>query len=214
MNRSTLKQLVALAGLAMVAAPMVAQLSAVAAPAGFMAHKDSKGNVYVGGSPNSEVQVTLSGLEQTRNLKVNACGLAIIKNSSTKPLPASFKVGLNTITPASLPTQLLPKCGTNGQLEESRTANFKTSIGDVVFVGATPNGTIQMTLTDSKIQKVRTNLCGIGRITNSQTKPFASSVIFAPPGDSAKSYGSIPVKLPYLCSKDGTTYAPMVSGGS
>lgn len=203
-----LKQLAALAGLAMVAAPMMAQLAS-AAPAGFMTHKDSKGAVYFGGTPNAELSVTVAGQSKTKYVRANACGLIVIKNSTTSPLPASFTVGSDSITVASLPTQLLPKCDVStGQLEEARTVNFKTAYGDVVVVDQ-PNASLAMVYPSTSIKKVRMNACGFGKVSNSTTNPFGASVTFTPFGGSALTYSAIDTKPAWICSKDGTTYAPM-----
>lgn len=214
MNRKKLKQLVALAGLSMVAAPMMAQLGAIAAPTGFMTHKDSmKGDVYFGGTPNAELSVMVGGVEGKRNLTASACGIATLKPSTTRPIPATFKIGVNTITVANLPTQLLPKCLTNGQLEESRTQNFKTSDGTVVIVGQAPSASITMTYDDTIGRKVKMNACGFGKLTNSSTSPFAAAVTFTPAGGSMLTYGAIAAQYPWLC-REGVTYKPVVSSGS
>ena len=46
-----IKKFAALTNLTMIAAPLVVQLGAVAAPVGFATHKDLKGAVYLGGTP-------------------------------------------------------------------------------------------------------------------------------------------------------------------
>jgi hypothetical protein len=201
------KQFLALSGLAMTAAPLVMQLGAIAMPAGFQTHKDAKGAVYLGGSPNSEITVTIGGVEASRNLTASACGTAVIKNSTTRPVPSMFKIGTNIINVANLPTQLLPKCLATGQLEEARTANFKTSAGDVVIVGQSPSASIAMTFNEEKAKKVKINACGWGRISNSSTKPFTSTATF-----DSTAYNDIPTQTVWLC-RDGITYKP-VSGGS
>ena len=206
-----LRQFAALSGLSMIAAPMVASL-AMAAPSWFSTHKDSKGAVYFGGSPSSELSVTVGGLTKTKNLKANACGLALVKGSTTTPAPTSFTIGANTINASTLPTQILPKCSTAGVLEEARTSNFKTSDGTVVVVGQTANSSIVMSYLASAIKKVKLNACGFGKISNSTTKPFASTTTFMPAGGSTLSYSSISTKAPYLCSKDGVTYQPQSLG--
>ncbi len=201
------RKFLALAGLTLATAPTL-MASAIAAPTGFMIHKDSKGAVYFGGANNGTVTVMVGNLPQTKNLKVNACGIATIRPSTTRPVPASFLVGTSSITPASLPTQLLPKCNTTtGALEESRTANFKTAEGAVVLVGLTPNGSAVMTYTGEKERTVKLNACGFGRINNSTTKPFATNTTFTPAGGSALTYSAIPTKSPFLCKND-VTYSP------
>jgi hypothetical protein len=206
------RQITASAGLGMVVAPMIAS-AVMAAPAGFSVHRDTKGNVYFPGSDNGELQVTISGLPQTKNLTANACGIAIYKNSATKPVPSLFKLGTVAIASSSLPTQLLPKCLPSGQLEEARSSNFKTSAGDVVLVGLTPNASVQAVFDGSKIRKVKMNACGWGRISNSSTSPFSLDATFTPMGGSSSTYGDILNKTPWIC-KDGVTYQPIVGSGS
>ena len=110
--------------------------SAQAAPFGSNGHlvkvADATGGtftLFVGGV-SGEVQITLTQAEKTRATTANSCGLAIFK-PSTSWNPANIK----SVDVASLPTQLLPPCA-NGALAEPRTANFKTSSGEVVLVGA------------------------------------------------------------------------------
>ena len=206
------KQLSALAGLSMVTAPMMASIS-MAAPSGFSTHKDSKGAVYFGGVNSGEVIVSEGNVPKTKNLKVNACGQILVKGSTTSPIPATFTVGSTTITVANLPTQINPKCNTTtGALEEARTADFKTSDGTVVLVGKTANSSVVMNYLASVSKKVKMNACGFGKISNSTTKPFAADATFTPAGGSSMTYSSIPVKAPYICGKDGTTYAPQAAG--
>lgn len=205
-----LKKLSALVGLVVLTAPMFASL-ANAGTVSFTTYKDAKGAVYYSGTANSEVNVTIGGLPKTKNLKSNACGLSIVKNSLTSPLPASFTIGANTVTVASLSTQILPKCSTAGVLEEARTANFKTAAGDVVIVGQTPNASIAMTYLSSSLKKVKMNSCGFGKISNSTTKPFGADMTFMD-GSNTLTYSSISTKPAHICGKDGTVYAPILSG--
>lgn len=201
-----LRQFLALAGLTVITAPMMATLAS-ANTVSFQTYKDSKGAVYYSGASNGEVNVTIGGLPKTKNIKSNACGLSVLKYSMTSPTPASFTIGANTITTATLPTQILPKCSTAGVLEEARTANFRTAAGDVVVVGQTPNASIAMTYLSDVIKKVKMNACGFGKISNSTTKPFTSNVTF-----NSAAYSSISTKPAHICGKDGTVYAPIVSG--
>ena len=201
-----LRQFLALVGLTVVTAPLMASLAS-AGTVSFTTYKDTKGAVYYSGTANGEVPVTIGGLSKTKNIKSNACGLSILRYSMTSPTPASFTIGANTVTTASLPTQILPKCSTAGVLEEARTANFKTSGGDVVIVGQTPNASIAMIYQSDVIKKVKMNACGFGKISNSTTKPFTSNVTF-----NSSSYSSLSVKPAHICGKDGTVYAPILSG--
>ncbi len=197
-----LNKFFALAGLVFAIAPTALMGSAQAQIAGFMPHKDAKGAVYFTGAPNSELTVMLGGLNQTRSVTANACGLLTIRPSATRPIPASFMIGTSTITPANLPTQLLPKCGTNGQLEEARTANFKTSEGAVIVVGQTPSASVQMSFEGGKERKVKINACGFGKINNSSTNPFTANASFTPAGGSALTYGSLTVPTRCATSAD------------
>jgi hypothetical protein len=201
-----LKKFAALAGLPMVTVPTMLASIATAQSASFLPFKDAKGDVYMSGTSNSEKIVTISGLTQTRNLTANACGVAVLRSSLSRPIPTSFLIGGTTITPTSLPTQLLPKCLASGQLEEARTANFKTADGTVVLVGQTPSATVQISYAASKDRKVKTNACAIGRIGNSSTNPFTAAMSFTIDGTTI-GYGDLPVNTPWYC-RNGTTYQP------
>jgi hypothetical protein len=203
------RKFLAAASLVLAIAPTALMGSASAQIAGFTPHKDSKGAVYFTGAPNSELTVTMGGLNQTRNISANACGVATIKPSATRPIPAQFMIGTNTVAVASLPTQLLPKCLASGQLEEARTSNFKTADGTVVVVGQTPSASVQMSFLGGRERKVKMNACGFGKINNSSTNPFTADASFTPTGGSAITYGSLAEKAPYLC-RDNITYMPMI----
>jgi hypothetical protein len=188
--------------------PFVA--TAIATPAGFTTHKDAKGSVYVGGTANSELIVVIGGVAKTKNLTANACGVAVFKGSLTSPIPTTFSIGSNTITPATLPTLLLPRCLTTGQLEEARPSNFKTADGAVVIVGQPASAQVVANYEAADNKKVKINACGFGKINNSSTKPFSANSTFLPTGaTTALSYNSLPSQAPWLC-KDNVTYRPVI----
>ena len=135
-----------------------------------------------GEPPNTDLSVAVGGLEATRNLTASACGVATIRPSLSRPIPATFKIGAKTINTANLPTQLLPKCLPSGQLEEARTADFKTAEGAVVIVGQAPSAAIVMSFADTKERKVKMNACGWGKISNPTANPFTGATSFRPFG--------------------------------
>ncbi len=63
--------------------------------------------VIVGKTPGAAVTVTLPS-PTTRSITTNGCGFAVLKDTSSSPLPASFMVGTTTYTVASLPNAGAP----------------------------------------------------------------------------------------------------------
>ena len=208
-----LKKLTVLTGaVSLTLLPLVS--TAIAAPSGFMTHKDDKGNIWFGGPTNSTVAVTIGNTERTRNLKADACGLIVLRGTTAVPLPTLFNVAGSPVNPATLPQQLLPKCSATGTLEEARSANFKTADGKIVIV-STPNATPAMTWLADLTRNIKTNACGFGKLANSTTKPFSGSAVITIGSDVPATYSNIAVQPTWKCdSKTGTTYKPLVSFGS
>ncbi|MGI0494303.1 hypothetical protein ACN4EG_21155 [Alkalinema pantanalense CENA528] len=192
--------------------PLASAVQVNAQPTGFTNHKDDKGNIYVGGANNGEVTIAITDAPKTKSLSVNACGVAIWRNSSTAAVPDSFTVNGSTINKASLPSALLPKCLATGQLEESRSSNFITPDGAVVLVGLTPSSSVKADYLAAVNKVVKTNACGFGKLSNSTTKPFTASQTFDL-GSGPVSFSSIPTAPAWLC-RDNITYKPIVSSGS
>lgn len=120
-------------------------------------------DVIISAPSGSQVSVGLGSALKNRSALAGACGEVKV-NPGTTP-PATITVGTKTITIANLPTQLLPKC-VNGQFEESRTADFKTSTGQIVVVGLTPNQSVTVGVPTSTVRKVTINGCGFGTLKN------------------------------------------------
>jgi hypothetical protein len=153
------------------AAIATVSLFAIAAPVMAIptSFKDTAGNIYVmGQTPSAPVEMTYLGQLTSRNLTANGCGLAIMRPSSSNPTPPSFTYNGSTITVGSLPTQLLPGC-TNGVLQEARSANFKTSSGEVVLVGAAANAQVQISVPRDRVRRSTSNACGFVRFATSQS---------------------------------------------
>jgi hypothetical protein len=120
-------------------------------------------DVIISATAGSQVSVGLGSAVKSRAALVGLCGEVKV-NPGTTP-PATLTVGTKTITIANLPTQLLPKC-VNGQFEEARTADFKTSTGQIVVVGLTPNQSVTVGIPTATTRKVTINACGFGTLKN------------------------------------------------
>ncbi len=137
----------------------------------FKTVKDGKPTVYIGSrTANAEVTLYLSGVQRSRNVTANDCGLIVIKNSDAAPLSSLQSVGGQAVNLATLPTQLLPRC-TNGVLEEARTANFKTGGGDLVVV-ATARASLPAVYKGDATRKVKANACGFVVLRGTSTQPI------------------------------------------
>lgn len=170
--------------------------------------KDASNNVYLmGQSPSADVELQYQGLTATRDLKANACGLASLRGTLTNPLPTAFTVSGVSVSVASLPTQLKPSCLTSGQLEEPRTANFKTAAGEVVIV-ASSNATVSISYDTNKIRKAKANACGFARWSTSQTYPNAGSQLVSFGGGSATQISALPMPGGLPVCRLSTLYIP------
>lgn len=137
--------------------------SAYAIPYGTNTVYRSGTDVIISANAGSQVSVELGSTVKNRAALVGLCGEVKV-NPGTTP-PETLTVGTKTITTASLPTQLLPKC-VNGQFEESRAADFKTSTGQIVVVGLTPNQSVTVGIPTPTTRKVTINDCGFGALKN------------------------------------------------
>jgi hypothetical protein len=209
MKSRYVKKLGAIASTAVVtflAFPAMAPAMAAGIPSGLF--RDASNNVYLmGQSPAAAVELQYEGLTASRDLKANACGLASLRGTLTTPLPTSFTVSGVVVNVASLPTQLKPGCLTTGQLEEARTANFKTAAGEVVIV-ASSNAIVSISYDANKIRKAKANTCGFARWSTSQTYPNTGSQLVSFSGGSSTQISDLPMPggLP-VCRLD-TLYVP------
>lgn len=121
-----------------------------------------KSFIFTGLTPNQTHSVKIMGWPRDRNLTPNACGLTIVKPSSSGGviLQLAFPSS-SSISVASLPLQSLPVCS-SGQLSEPRTANFKTPEGSVVLVGQSA-GSVR--LIEDITKSVKSNACGNARLS-------------------------------------------------
>lgn len=124
-------------------------------------------------TPGERLTITYPAATTTRRVTANACGLVVIRDSSTNPLTNLQTVDGTAINQAALPTQLLPRC-VDGVLEEARTANFKTGTGDVVIV-KTPNTVYEAVYRGGRIRNVTANACGFAAINESDSYSWASN---------------------------------------
>jgi hypothetical protein len=195
---------------AIAATAAIALTSALPATAGIPTglFRDSTNNIYLmGQTVGASIELTYEGLTASRDLKANACGLASLRGTLANPLPTEFTANGVTVNVASLPTQLKPGCITaTGQLEEARTANFKTAAGEVVIV-ASPNGTVPITYAATKVRKATVNACGVARWSVTQSYTNLGSQVVSNGGSSTQiSALSAPGGSP-VC-RTGTLYVP------
>ena len=187
-----------------------------AAPPGWTDHKDSAGNVYLGGTaPNGEIVLNLGNMSIKKSVRANQCGLAVIRTSATSPLPATFNIGATPVTVSSLTQRILPKCAlVNGtyQLEEARTSTFKTIEGNVVAIAA-PNATVEYTATGTVQKRLRANTCGFAKVSNSLSNPIPNTATFqaasgATGFSTATTFSSISTQTAWKCSQ-GSAFKPV-----
>ena len=113
------------------------------------------------------ISVNFTGATTTRRVTANACGLIVLRDSSSRALSDLASVDGTAIDQATLPTQLLPRC-VDGSLEEARTADFKTGAGEVVIV-KTPNTVYEAVYNGGRTRNVTINACGFGLVTSTST---------------------------------------------
>ncbi|UBF27490.1 hypothetical protein K9N68_05985 [Kovacikia minuta CCNUW1] len=202
MNKTLVRRAAAALGLIVAIAPTLAQ----AAPASYAPFKDSEGNIWISGTPNTETIVTFGSVEKMKDVKADACGLVKLTPSTSVPLTSPFRVDGTTINPATLSTDILPKC-TNGTLEQSRPSNFKTSDGKIYVVGKTAGSYYKLAYNVPVEKRVKANACGIGRIASSASIPFTSTTQFAVGVNDPITYGNLSTSEPWVC-RSGVTYMP------
>ncbi|QQE64171.1 hypothetical protein GFS31_08500 [Leptolyngbya sp. BL0902] len=168
----------AIGGIGLIAAGFVAPLALAQTFSGNAVYKVMRSNgtpqvIVANRTPGERLTVTYPGATSTRRVTANACGLVVLRDSTTSPLSSLQTVDGATINQATLPTQLLPRC-VNGALEEARTANFKTGTGEVVIV-KTPNTVYEAVYGGGRERSVTANACGFAAINESTTYPWASN---------------------------------------
>lgn len=170
--------------------------------------RDASNNMYrMGQSPTASIELQYQGLTATRDLKASACGLASLRGTLTTPLPTTFTVGGVAVNVASLPVQIKPSCSASGQLQEPRTANFKTAAGEVVIV-ASPSSTVSISYSVNKIRKATANACGVARWSVTQSYPNTGSQLVSFGGGSAVQISTLPLPGGAPVCRTGTLYVP------
>jgi hypothetical protein len=165
--------------------------------------RDAENALYVTEmAPQQEVTFTYPGTPRLSSGRANACG-AVIVNGST----GIIKVDGVNIDTSTLPTQLLPPCGSNGAFSEARTQNFKTSDGKVVVVGKVANSFYGIETPENAVRKSRANACGFVRLAPNAKFTHVGSQQVAINGDSTESISSITQKDAPLC-RNGVMYVP------
>ena len=158
-------------------------------------------------SPGEQLTVTYPGATTSRRVTSNACGLAVLRDSTTNPVANLVSVNGVPIDQAALPTQLLPRC-LNGTLEEARTANFKTGTGEVVIV-ATPNTVYESVFAGGRTRNVTANACGFAAISGTSTIPWEDTAnqTFSI-GGTTYTLGSLPQANPEPLCRSSQLYMP------
>lgn len=145
-----------------IASGMIAPLGAFAAPI-----KDTAGNVYISGyAPGAAASVTFTSVTQTKSVTTNSCGAFSLKPTATVPLPNLITIGTTDIDLTTLPTQLKPTC-TAGTWDIAPTGDFKTSTGEVVLIGRTPNTVFTVSYSGGAAKSGSANACGIFKVSKS-----------------------------------------------
>jgi hypothetical protein len=156
-------------------------------------------------SPDAPVEVQYPNFQRSRDVRADACGRVVLRNSSTSPIGSTVTVGGTAMDTSSLPIQLLPKCN-NGIPEEARAANFKTSTGDVVIVGHTANSYTTISTPTTATRRARANACGFTRLTSSNTYQHDPTMQIQI-GSGSTAIGSLNQKGAPVC-RSGVMYVP------
>lgn len=142
-----------------------------------------------------------------RRVTANACGLVVLRDTSTNPLAELQSVDSETIDQSALPTQLLPRC-VDGTLEEARAAHFKTGAGEVVLV-KTPNTVYEATYTGGKTANVTVNACGFAQINSTSTRDLSSAEYTSFEVDGTTyDLATLPEASPEPVCRTGNLYVP------
>jgi len=134
----------------------------------YRAQERGQSYLYVSASSGTEVTVSMPGSSTSARL-ANACGI-IALSQPTAGWSGPIRVGSQTITPASLPTQLLPGCS-DGQLAEARPNHFRDTNGRVYLVGFTAGSSHAVTIARPVTRRSTANACGFARISFGDTTP-------------------------------------------
>jgi len=205
MKSRYIKKLGAIASTAVVAFSAFPAMAA-GIPSGLF--RDASNNIYrMGQSPTASIELQYEGLTATRDLKASACGLASLRGTLATPLPTTFTVGGVAVNVASLPVQIKPSCLASGQLQEPRTANFKTSAGEVVLVSSA-NAIVPISYSVNKIRKAKANACGVAKWSVTQSYPNTSTQLVSFGGGSAVQISTLPLPGGAPVCRTGTLYVP------
>lgn len=206
------RKFVGLAGAALVLSVAMAPLAMAQTYSGAAVYKITRSNgtpavIIANRSAGEKVSVTFPNATATRRVTANACGLVVLRDSSTAPIANLVSVDGAAITQASLPTQLLPRC-VNGNLEEARTANFKTGAGEVVIV-ETPNTVYEAVYSGGRSRDVTANACGFAQINSSDSLDLTSTQYGTfSIGGTSYSLASLPQANPEPLCRSGQLYVP------
>lgn len=168
-------------------------------------YKDTSGNVYAtGATPSLATEFVFTGVTQTKSVVSNSCGAISLKGSSTSPLPSTVTIFGNDYNVSAFSTALKPTC-TAGVWNVAPTGSFKTSAGEVVIIGLTPNTAIPINFSGSVVKRPTANLCGIAKISNGGS--FTPSGAFTITGQTGSfDVATLTVKAnPDIC-RNGVTY--------
>jgi hypothetical protein len=172
--------------------------------------RDSANNIYLmNQTVGASIELTYEGLTASRDIKANACGLGSLRGTAANPLPTTFTVNGVSVNVASLPTQLKPSCVTaTGQLEEARTANFKTAAGEVVIV-ASPNAIVPITYDATKVRKATVNACGVAKWSTTQTYTNLGTQMVSGSGVTSTQISAIPAPGGAPVCRTGNLFVPI-----
>ncbi|GAX45779.1 hypothetical protein NIES4075_68000 [Tolypothrix sp. NIES-4075] len=159
----------------------IAALAFISTPAlaipyqGATVYKASVGGVdQIIFSATANTRVAVSIENQTRNTGRIAGSCGEVKISSSTGDYGGLEVDDTPVDSSTLPVFNLPSC-VSGAFAEPRTANFKTSTGQVVIVGKTPGSAVKVNLPSDVTRYVTINGCGFGILKATSSSPIPAS---------------------------------------
>jgi hypothetical protein len=184
---------------------LVISLLTLAHPASAETFRDGL-DVYVTGlSADSQFEVTYPAIQKSKDIKADACGFLVIRNSTTNPVTGTITVAGTSVDTTTLPTNLLPRC-TNGTPEQARSTNFKTPTGDIVIVGNAASSFKSVTLPQSQVRRTRANACGYVRLASSNSYQHTNTMALTLNG-TATTIGNLTQKDAPIC-RGNVMYVP------
>jgi hypothetical protein len=173
--------------------------------------RDTQNSVYLMGQPpGSEVTLTYANVTKSRTITTDNCGRVIWRASTTNPVPASYSFtagGLVFSTTAGVPNAEITRCNPDGRPADNGTSGiYRTASGDFVLGEQTPNTPMQLFYVTQKTRKVKANVCGVVRWSNTATTPHDDNTVIRVEGQDRYLANLERLKAP-VC-RQGQLYIP------